>query len=461
MQMRLSSTGLAVTGALSSTGNTTVGAAAAGTNRTLNINGVVSKAARIAFQESGVDRWLIGNGAASENGNFEIYDATNGNNFTITRAGNVGIGVTPSAWSSGTFGLEIGLSGSLSNIGTTTGVTVGANVYYNSAWKYKNTGDLSTLYEQYNGAHKWYTAASGTAGNAISFTQAMTLNASGQLGIGFSTPISGAMIDVRGANQNDLTDLGAQLLTLFDTTSYAANVGAGIAFGYKFNSSGSYIQRGAIIKVVKENATDNNYASALVFATTANAVASAERMRIDSRGYLLLGKTVDSVASNGFVAQPNGYISCSLAGSTSATDTLDVYSTGAAAYRFYVDMGGTIHATNTTISGISDQRLKEKIVDLDDGLNAVMALKPRKFDWKAGKGKDIKNDRGFIAQEFETVFPDLIDTWKDEAPEGEEPYKSVRADLIPVIVKALQELNANLVAQVAALSQRLAALESN
>ena len=87
--------GLAVTGTLSSTGNATIGAAAAATNRILNINGVVSKASRIAFQESGVDRWLIGNGAASENGNFEIYDATNGNNVIFTRTGNVGIGVTP------------------------------------------------------------------------------------------------------------------------------------------------------------------------------------------------------------------------------------------------------------------------------------------------------------------------------------------------------------------------------
>ena len=58
------------------------------------------------------------------------------------------------------------------------------------------------------------------------------------------------------------------------------------------------------------------------------------------------------------------------------------------------------------------------------------------------RSKDVKGDRGFIAQEFEQVFPDLIDEWKDPAPEGEEPYKSVRQDLIPVLVKAIQELNA-------------------
>jgi len=105
-------------------------------------------------------------------------------------------------------------------------------------------------------------------------------------------------------------------------------------------------------------------------------------------------------------------------------------------------MGGTVFATNTTISAISDARFKENVQDIDVGLGAILALKPRKFDWKDGKGKNIKGDRGFIAQEFETVFPNLIDEWKDKAPEGEAPYKSVRQDLIPVLVKAIQELTA-------------------
>ena len=57
------------------TGDVTIGAAAATTNRQLIFNGVTNKAARIKFQESGVDKWLIGNGAANETGNFEIYNA--------------------------------------------------------------------------------------------------------------------------------------------------------------------------------------------------------------------------------------------------------------------------------------------------------------------------------------------------------------------------------------------------
>jgi hypothetical protein len=167
-------------------------------------------------------------------------------------------------------------------------------------------------------------------------------------------------------------------------------------------------------------------------------------MRIDSSGNLLVGTTNSSLtAGQGFKAIYNSgtdpYVGAVMASSSNSQTNYHLYSTGAGTFRFYVGMGGTISATSATITTISDQRLKENIVDIDVGLDAVMALKPRKFDWKAGKGKDKKGDRGWIAQEFETVFPEMIQTWKDPAPEGEEPYKAVNADLIPVLVKAIQE----------------------
>jgi len=167
-------------------------------------------------------------------------------------------------------------------------------------------------------------------------------------------------------------------------------------------------------------------------------------MTLDASGNLLVGTTNATVASavgSRFIDGGKRLDICRDA-STDASIGLDVYSTTAAAYRFYIGLGGTVFATNTTISAISDARLKENVQDLDVGLGAILALKPRKFDWKAGKGKDIKGDRGFIAQEFEQVFPNLVDEWKDPAPEGEAPYKSVRQDLIPVLVKAIQELTA-------------------
>jgi hypothetical protein len=119
----------------------------------------------------------------------------------------------------------------------------------------------------------------------------VTINSSGNVGIGTSSIIAGARLDVRGANSNNLSSLDAQVLTVQDTTSYAANVGGGIAFGYKFNSLDQSIQRGAVIKAVKENATDGDYSTSMAFATVANGGQTTEKMRIDSSGNLLVGTT--------------------------------------------------------------------------------------------------------------------------------------------------------------------------
>jgi hypothetical protein len=184
-------------------------------------------------------------------------------------------------------------------------------------------------------------------------------------------------------------------------------------------------------------------------------------MTLDSSGNLLVGSGNASLTvGEGFKvfynSGTNPYVGAVMSSSTNSQTNYHLYSTGASAYRFYVGLAGTVFATNTTITGISDERLKENIRDLDDGLTSVMALKPRKFDWKEGKGANTKNARGFIAQEFETVFPDMIEQWKDPAPEGEEPYKAVNANLIPTLVKAIQEQQA----LITTLTDRITALEA-
>jgi hypothetical protein len=139
-----------------------------------------------------------------------------------------------------------------------------------------------------------------------------------------------------------------------------------------------------------------------------------------------------------------------------AATAYNYYSTGAGAFRFYVGAGGTIFATSIVISAISDQRLKENVRDIDTGLDAIMALKPRRFDWKDGKGQDKKNAAGFIAQEFEDVFPECVGT--SRAGEDGVEYKNINHEtLIPTLVKAIQEQNQlidNLTARITALENK-------
>ena len=177
----------------------------------------------------------------------------------------------------------------------------------------------------------------------------------------------------------------------------------------------------------------------LAFMYTTSGGTRTEAARVDSTGNFLIGKTASSASTVGFEVDTGGTVYSTKTSNSSGDASYYLYSTGAGQYQFYVSTDGTVNAVNTTIAGISDQRLKENVRDLDVGLDAVMALQPRKFDWKDGKGKGTKDDRGFIAQEFEQVFPDLVGEWKTPAPEGEAPYKTIRQDLIPVLVKAMQE----------------------
>jgi hypothetical protein len=321
--------------------------------------------------------------------------------------------------------MQVGLTGFSAGHGVAEAYYAGSNAYYDgSNWRYTANGYAAYCLTS-SGNFAWQIAPSGTAGNAISFTQAMTLDAAGNLFVGATAQAFAEKFRMYGN------------YAVFDNASYTGFIGQGSTLG---------------------TATASDFAirssNALAFLTGG----ATERARITAGGDLLVGTT--SASDNANVGIKNiysataPYVATVGSASTNGTVAHTLYSTGAAAFRFYVGYGGTVYATNTTISAISDQRYKENIRDLDAGLDAVMALKPRKFDWKEGKGKDIKNDRGFIAQEFEQVFPDLVDEWKDPAPEGEEPYKSVRQDLIPVLVKAIQEQQAminELKAEIAAL----------
>jgi hypothetical protein len=105
----------------------------------------------------------------------------------INSAGNLGLGVTPSAWGNG-----VSAQGDGWSISTTSGfdsLAITANArqtaYGNGGqnWVYRGTAGASS-YEQTNGNHIWRYASSGTAGNAVTFTQAMTLTNSGNLLVG-------------------------------------------------------------------------------------------------------------------------------------------------------------------------------------------------------------------------------------------------------------------------------------
>jgi len=114
-------------------------------------------------------------------------------------SGNLGLGVTPSAWRSTIKATQIGQSGCVYSNTNANAVVVASNDYVDSAGadRYIATG-FASIYQQVSGQHQFYTAASGTAGNAISFTQAMTLDASGNLLVGTtSTVLANSFVQIQ------------------------------------------------------------------------------------------------------------------------------------------------------------------------------------------------------------------------------------------------------------------------
>ena len=85
---------------------------------------------------------------------------------------------------------------------------------------------------------------------------------------------------------------------------------------------------------------------------------------------------------------------------------------------------------NTT----SDERLKENIRPSAKGLNEVMKIQVRDYNFKSKPGR---NETGFIAQELYTVLPDVV-TRGGEDP-AKEPWTVDYGRVTPFLTKAIQE----------------------
>lgn len=93
-----------------------------------------------------------------------------------------------------------------------------------------------------------------------------------------------------------------------------------------------------------------------------------------------------------------------------------------------------IFATNAVIQ-TSDLRLKKNVKSLPYGLQEVLQLRPVTFEWKNSKDESTK--LGLIAQEIQTIIPEVVNVGSDEQKMLGVKY----ADLIPVLIKAIQEQN--------------------
>jgi hypothetical protein len=363
-----------------------------------------AEGAFVQFIQNTTAKWQMG---MNTDNTFRWYNYnTSSEAMQIDSSGNLGIGVVPSSWNSGYKAMQL-LTGAL--YGTSSHDTnLGANVFVNAGGGYEYIqSSFATNYTQFNGVHSWYTAPSGTAGDAISFTQAMTLDASGNLYLGATSGARGS------ASTRQLTKLGTGQAYLEIQSASTSSTDDGILFSD--GSGGNYGLVGY-----------NHNSDALNFFT-----ASAERMRINSSGNLLVGCTaVPSTSIEGFCAT----------GTSSGNLSSSGASTSAYNHWLFVNGNGTVGSISTsssatTYSTSSDQRLKENIADADDAGSKVDAIQVRKYDWI---GDGSHQDYGLVAQELQPIAPLAV----SGDANSEEMMGVDYSKLVPMMLKEIQSLRA-------------------
>ena len=335
----------------------------------------------------------------------------------LDSSGNLGLGVTPSAWANakayqvGVYAAYAQRTAGTSDLVASWNATITSGTSSGTGYVYRNTGDQASAYEQ-NGAHRWYIAPSGTAGNAITFTQAMTLDASGNLVLG-ATSALGAFEIVRNSASGSGVNYPNIRLDNQSSTGYT---------GLYFLNSGT---SKAFLEV-------KNDVGALTMGT-----GGSERARIDSSGNLLVGATtanafgIPSIQAGG--SNSNGLISVRR-DVTSTADQIIFYNPNGLVGRIETTGSATSYTTS------SDYRLKNTIAPMTGALAKVALLKPCTYKWNA----DGSDGQGFIAHELAEVVPECVSGEKDGLnKDGNPMYQGIDTSfLVATLTAAIQEQQA-------------------
>jgi hypothetical protein len=359
------------------------------------------------------------------------------------------LGVTPSAWTSGYKVLQVSDRGAHFASNTTSYSSapylfIGNNGYGNSGAGFAYTiSQPVAQYRQVNAEHQWLNAASGTAGNAITFTQAMTLDASGNLGVGTTSPQS--KLDVE-------TSASGALGAVISVGNLAATATSNeCSFGFKASSAFTSGYYSARISSLMTSTSVND--SAMVFYTygSGSAAGGTERARIDSSGNLLVGTTNLGIYSYSSATGVNinavGTIGASSSGTTLFVNRTTSDGTVVGFYRGGNQVG-TIGVTTvlTTYNTTSDYRLKTVVGAVTGHGERLDALEPVEYTWNSNGSRT----RGFLAHKFQEVYAGSVTGEKDAVDEEGKPvYQAMQASSSEVI--------ADLVAEIQSLRQRLSA----
>jgi hypothetical protein len=357
-------------------------------------------------------------------------------------AGNFGLGVTPSAWFSGTKAVQL-LGASFTSTASTGYLYQNSYLDTNTFEKYYANGFASKATLS-SGGHQWFTAASGTAGNTISFTQAMTLDASGNLGIGTTSP-------------SDTVGYGRAL-------DIQSTIGAAV---YMRDSTNPTTQYGAIAFDGNADVNNLNIINASSTGPIRLFTNGNERARITSAGDLLVGRT-STIGSSRLLTKGTTTDSTASAFGAYASSDGELFLirndgavfTGGASLSPYNNTTATaanvvVNSNGSLARSTSSLKYKKDVQDSIHGL--VDLLKLRSVTYKQ-KNTDIEGNAvdavfgGLIAEEVHAAgLAEFVQYADDGSPDA-----LSYGNMVSLCIKAIQEQQAI----ITTLTDRITALEA-
>ncbi len=341
------------------------------------------------------------------------------NAATIDTSGNLGLGVTPSAWTVGKT-LQISSANGPFFYGAGQQGIWGVNAYYGSGgWTYGGTG-YATYYEQSsNGVHNWRIAASGTAGNAISFTQAMTLDANGSLLVNSTAPgaVDGGAPQISLASAVSSSQWTARIVSRNSANSTASFLG-----NYKTGGGAT------VAGVFAHNAALTAWGT--LYINTIDGTSANGGNTVVGDNFLLGTTTIaQTLSTNHFFTLRNTSGTPWGVGPTSSYGNFYVTNAGVGVY---LSNGGT------SWTSYSDERKKDIIEPIQNAANKVSMLRAVIGKYKtdaAGTRRPF-----LIAQDVQAVLPEAVNTQGDD----DDTLGLQYTDVIPLLVAAIKELKAEI-----------------
>ena len=264
---------------------------------------------------------------------------------------------------------------------------------------------------------------------------AITIDSSERVGIGTTSPGTKLHIRTSESTSNHNSGGGFHLVGNSTAGSRLVNIFLDPDGGnFSTSSDGAYaylekVGGGGDFKLINQDTSN------MIFQTS-----GTERMRIDSSGTVLIGMTSDNylAADDGIQLKAAGNIRIGGSGTSARNIMSFVNNTGGTPAEVgYIQTSGSGTAYGTS----SDYRLKENVVDMNNAINRVKELKPKRFNFIVDADKTVD---GFLAHEVSDIVPEAIRGTKDAIDDDGNPiYQGIdQSKLVPLLTKAIQELSA-------------------